>query len=157
MAPRWVNTEDHNPGPYFRKRGVEDWLLLSGGFVIGRVTSEPGNPSKNRYSWSLTGPHTPEAPVPIGGTVEGATAAKAALLASWRAWQVWAGQRDEAPPPLPPDQRPQDPHLDGRELKFEALEHGGAEPDTMPQAVRVTDPQGRTAVYALYERRDPEA
>lgn len=49
----------------------------------------------------------------------------------------------------PPEGRPQDPHLDGRDLTFEALEHGGAEPDTMPNAIRVTDPQGRTAVYVF--------
>lgn len=46
-----------------------------------------------------------------------------------------------------PKDRPQDPHLDGRDLKFETLEHGGAEPDTMPNAIRITDPQGRSAVY----------
>ena len=51
--------------------------------------------------------------------------------------------------PMPPEKRPQDPHLDGRGLKFETLEHGGAEPDTMPNAIRVTDPQGRTADYVL--------
>ena len=49
--------------------------------------------------------------------------------------------------PLPPEKRPQDPHLDGRDWKFETLEHGGAYPDTMPQAIRATDPQGRWAVY----------
>jgi len=49
--------------------------------------------------------------------------------------------------PMPPEKRPQDPHLDGRDLKFEMLEHGGAEPDTMPRAIRATDPQGRSAVY----------
>jgi hypothetical protein len=54
-----------------------------------------------------------------------------------------------ARPPTPPEKRPQDPHLDGRDLKFETLEHGGAEPDTMPNAIRVTDPQGRTADYVL--------
>lgn len=49
----------------------------------------------------------------------------------------------------PPGGRPQDPHLDGRDLKFETLEHGGAERDTMPNAIRITDPQGRSAVYVL--------
>lgn len=49
----------------------------------------------------------------------------------------------------PPEGRPQDPHLDGRGWRFETLEHGGTEPDTMPQAIRATDPQGRTAIYVL--------
>ena len=36
--------------------------------------------------------------------------------------------------PMTPEKRPQDPHLDGTGLMFETLEHGGDEPDTMPQA-----------------------
>ena len=50
---------------------------------------------------------------------------------------------------MPPEDRPQDPHLDGRGLKFETLEHGGEYPDTMPQAIRLTDRQGRSAGYVL--------
>jgi len=49
--------------------------------------------------------------------------------------------------PLPPDKRPQDLSLDGRGLKFETLEHGGEYHDTMPQAIRLTDPLGRSALY----------
>jgi hypothetical protein len=44
-------------------------------------------------------------------------------------------------------QRPQSHSLDGRELSFETLEHGGEYPDDMPQAIRVIDPQGRSAIY----------
>jgi hypothetical protein len=46
-------------------------------------------------------------------------------------------------PLLPPDRRPQDPNLDGAGLIFEALDHGGEYPDTMPQAIRLTDAQMR--------------
>ena len=49
--------------------------------------------------------------------------------------------------PIPPDKRRQDPHLDGRGLTFETLEHGGEYGDRMPQAIRMTDPEGRSAVY----------
>ena len=49
--------------------------------------------------------------------------------------------------PLAPDNRPQDPYLDGTSLKFETLEHGGEYPDTMPQAIRLTDAEGRACVY----------
>lgn len=49
--------------------------------------------------------------------------------------------------PLAPDRRPQDPTLDGRGLRFETLEHGGEYPDTMPQAIRLTDRHGRSAIY----------
>ncbi len=43
--------------------------------------------------------------------------------------------------------RPQDPALDGRGWTFETLEHGGDYPDTMPQAIRATDAQGRSCTY----------
>jgi hypothetical protein len=48
---------------------------------------------------------------------------------------------------LPPEKRPQDPHMDGTGLRFETLEHGGEYPDTMPQAIRLIDEQGRSCIY----------
>jgi hypothetical protein len=48
--------------------------------------------------------------------------------------------------------RPQDEYLDGRDMLFhgyqiETLEQGGEYPDTMPQAIEVTDTEGRKALY----------
>lgn len=43
--------------------------------------------------------------------------------------------------------RPQDLTLDGAGWRFQTLEHGGEYPDTMPQAIRATDPDGRSCVY----------
>ena len=43
--------------------------------------------------------------------------------------------------------RPQDPYGDGTGLRFETGEHGGDYPDNMPQAITVSDAQGRSAVY----------
>ena len=48
---------------------------------------------------------------------------------------------------LPQDRWPQDPNMDGSGLRFETLEHGGEYPDMMPQAVRITDAEGRSRVY----------
>ena len=48
---------------------------------------------------------------------------------------------------LTEDQRPQDPDLDGTGLTFETLEHGGAVPYTMPNAIRLVDARGRWLVY----------
>ena len=48
---------------------------------------------------------------------------------------------------LTPERRPQDPNLDGTGLPFETLEHGGEFPETMPQAVRITDAEGRSCIY----------
>ena len=43
---------------------------------------------------------------------------------------------------MTPEKRPQDPLMDGTGLTFETLEHGGEYPDTMPQAIRLTDAEG---------------
>ncbi|MGE0751825.1 MAG: hypothetical protein AB7F39_06810 [Variibacter sp.] len=45
------------------------------------------------------------------------------------------------------DMRPQDNNLDGSGLKFETLEHGGAFPDQFPNAIKVTDAEGRWCLY----------
>lgn len=45
-----------------------------------------------------------------------------------------------------PDKRPRD-YLAGDGLRFEPFAHGGEYPDMMPQAVRVTDADGRSCVY----------
>jgi hypothetical protein len=42
---------------------------------------------------------------------------------------------------------PGDHSMTGRELRFEALEHGRDYNDDTPQAIRVIDPQGRSAIY----------
>jgi hypothetical protein len=48
---------------------------------------------------------------------------------------------------LTPERRPQDPNLDGTGLRFETLERGGEVPDAMPQAIRLTDAEGRSCLY----------
>ena len=35
----------------------------------------------------------------------------------------------------------------GPGLRFETMEHGAEYPDTTPQAIKLTDAQGRSAVY----------
>ena len=47
----------------------------------------------------------------------------------------------------PPDRRPQDPTGDGAGWSFELQEHGGEYGDNMPQAIRATDPEGRSCTY----------
>ena len=49
------------------------------------------------------------------------------------------------------DMRPQDPSLRGDGLTFETLEHGGEYPDTMPQAIKMTDAEGRWCIYVPIE------
>lgn len=49
--------------------------------------------------------------------------------------------------PLPPERRPQDRQLDGSGLRFETMDHGGEYPDTMPQAVKLIDAEGRSCIY----------
>ncbi len=46
------------------------------------------------------------------------------------------------------EMRPQDDSMKGEGWTFETLEHGGEYPDSMPQAIKATDAQGRSCVYA---------
>jgi hypothetical protein len=48
---------------------------------------------------------------------------------------------------MTPDKRPQDPHMDGIGPRFETMEHGGEYPDTMPQAIKLIDAEGRSCIY----------
>jgi hypothetical protein len=55
-------------------------------------------------------------------------------------------------PPMPEQDRPQDPYMDGSGLTFDCYrietgEHGGEFPDTMPQLIEVIDAEGRRACY----------
>jgi hypothetical protein len=38
--------------------------------------------------------------------------------------------------------------MDGTGLRFETMEHGGEYPDTMPQAIKLIDAEGRSCIYA---------
>jgi len=48
---------------------------------------------------------------------------------------------------LIPEKRPQDPHRNGTGLRFETLDHGGEYADTMPQAIKLIDAEGRSCIY----------
>jgi hypothetical protein len=48
---------------------------------------------------------------------------------------------------MAPDRRPQDPAGDGAGWTFQTPEHGGEYPDDMPQAIRLSDAQGRSRIY----------
>jgi hypothetical protein len=48
---------------------------------------------------------------------------------------------------MTPEKRPQDPNMDGTGLRFETMEHGWGYPDTMPQAIKLIDAEGRSCIY----------
>jgi hypothetical protein len=52
------------------------------------------------------------------------------------------------------EKRPQDPRMDGTGLRFETMEHGGEYPDTMPQAIKLTDAEGRSCIYVPITQDD---
>ena len=52
---------------------------------------------------------------------------------------------------MTPEKPPQDPLRDGSGLTFETLEHGGVYPDSMPQAILLTDAEGRSCMYVPQE------
>jgi hypothetical protein len=52
-----------------------------------------GLATRSVFTWSLNGPHTPQAPVDKHGGAPSVAAAKESLVAALRAWAVWAGIR----------------------------------------------------------------
>ena len=50
------------------------------------------------------------------------------------------------------EMRPQDTYGDDRDWKFETAEHGGDEPDNMPQTIKATDAAGHSAIYVPLTR-----
>jgi hypothetical protein len=48
---------------------------------------------------------------------------------------------------MTPDKLPQDSHMDGTGVRFETMEHGGEYSDTMPQAIKLIDAEGRSCIY----------
>jgi hypothetical protein len=55
---------------------------------------------------------------------------------------------------MTPDKRPQDPSMHGTGLRFETMEHGGEYPDTMPQAIKLIDAEGRSCIYVPITQDD---
>ena len=53
---------------------------------------------------------------------------------------------------LTPEMRPQDTYGDGRDWTFKPSEHGGDEPDNMPQAIKASDAVERWASYVPLTR-----
>jgi hypothetical protein len=95
MALRWRRTIDVSPHMFSQPAAAEDdWLLYCGPWLVGRV-SRAGGAHREMISWSLTGPHTPEAPGAKVGITDDVDAAKTQLIAAFRAWAAWAGIQSE--------------------------------------------------------------
>jgi len=86
MAPRRIKTKDHSHSQ-FTAKDEDDWLLLSGEFVVGRVFREPAGPGPV----DVDGLHGLSAGA---GSAEAIETRQPELLAAWREWQAWAGVRD---------------------------------------------------------------
>ena len=65
MALHFVRTIDKSPHMFsLADEADNDWLLYCGGWRVGRV-HKPGGLKQGTFAWSLTGPHTPEASLPV--------------------------------------------------------------------------------------------
>ena len=88
-----------------------------------------------------------------GDPAELATHIVAALKrGGYRIAAITPGTEDTALGPQPfyeltLEMRPQDTYGDGRDWTFETGEHGGDEPDNMPQTIKATDAIGHWAIY----------
>ncbi len=91
MAPRWIKTEGYQTAPWTPRHPEDDWLLVSGEFVVGRVFREDRGPCAGRIVWTLTGLHCLAA---AKGVADSIAEAQEAVRAGWRQWQAWAGVKD---------------------------------------------------------------
>lgn len=57
--------------------------------------------------------------------------------------------------PIEPSDMPQDPDGLAQGWRFEVLEHGGSEPDAMPQWIEATDGAGRNAIFEAMDPVNP--
>lgn len=57
--------------------------------------------------------------------------------------------------PIDPSDMPQDPGHQAEGWSFKILEHGGREPDAMPQWIEATDAEGRSAIYEALQPDNP--
>ena len=65
-----------------------EYVLLSGGWEIGRIYEDVGGPHRYRWYWCLTS----NAPMAKrSGRVGSLKAAKAELQKPWELWKSWAG------------------------------------------------------------------
>src|SRR5690349_20796742 len=90
---RWVRTIDEAPHMFASGREENvDWLLYSGGWLVGRV-HRPGGGREDIFSWALTGPHGRV--ITMRGDAATIEEAKERLITALRSWAVWAGVRRE--------------------------------------------------------------
>lgn len=98
MGLRWARTIDEKPHMFSTNvERDDDWLLYSGGWLIGRVYREGGGPGRGRILWSMTGPVAPEAPVPAHGPAETIAQGQELLVSAFAQWLAWAELQEIAP------------------------------------------------------------
>jgi len=88
--PRWVCKRELQPRSFGAAYEDEtDWVLMSGGFVVGRVHRPLIGPRHDPY-WALTGAHTPQAGFEQRGWAQSIEDGKSKLFSAWCAWLRWA-------------------------------------------------------------------
>ena len=71
-------------------RDVPDFVVLSGGLVVGRIYRIQAGPQQGRWFWSVSGIHAEPAVMRISDRADTLDAAKAQLAENWRKWLSWA-------------------------------------------------------------------
>lgn len=71
-------------------RDEPDFVVLSGGLVVGRIYRIHAGPQHGRWFWTVSGVHAAPAVMRLSDRVDTLEAAKAELAANWRKWLAWA-------------------------------------------------------------------
>lgn len=72
------------------QRDEPDFVVLSGGLVVGRIYRIQAGPQQGRWFWSVTGVHAAPVVMRITDRADTLEAAKAQLAENWRKWLSWA-------------------------------------------------------------------
>lgn len=75
-------------------REEPDFMVLSGGLVVGRIYRLHAGPQEGRWFWAINGVNTEPGVARMSERADTLEEAKAALAENWRKWLAWARLRE---------------------------------------------------------------
>jgi hypothetical protein len=79
--------ENKQPKPEW---GPNDYLVFSGGFIVGSIRQETAGQQRGKWFWAINGVHAGPAVMAICSHTDTLEDAKAQLASEWRKWLAWS-------------------------------------------------------------------
>ena len=74
--------------------GPDDYLVFSGGLIVGTIRQEDAGQQKGKWFWAISGANAGPAVMAISGHCDTLEEAKTQIALSWRKWLAWANLRE---------------------------------------------------------------